>query len=49
MIPNTVAAVDDDKVSTIVKLIEVLEDNDDVQKVYTNMDASSEALEAAMG
>ncbi len=49
MIPNTMSAVDEDKISTIVKLIDVLEDNDDVQKVYTNMDASAEALERAMG
>jgi len=49
MVPNALSEVDEDTIPAIIKLIEVLEDNDDVQKVYTNMDASAEALERAMG
>jgi len=48
MIPGTLTEVTGDAVAKAVRLIDALEDNDDVQKVYTNMDASAEALEAAM-
>ena len=40
---------DEEKVRTILKLIDVLEDNDDVQTVSTNLDASDEVLEKVMG
>lgn len=48
MIPNLMTVAHGDDVARVVKLIDALEDNDDVQKVYTNLDASDEALEAAM-
>ncbi len=49
MAPQTLTEITGDAVAKAVKLIEALEDNDDIQKVYTNLDASSEALEAALG
>lgn len=36
-IPNTSVDLDDDGFKNVMKLIEVLEDNDDVQKVYHNL------------
>lgn len=49
MIPNTTTMVTGDDVASVIKLIDALEDHDDVQKVYTNLDASPEELAAAMG
>lgn len=48
MIPGTLTEVAGDNVAKAVRLIEALEDNDDVQKVYTNMDAAAADLEAAL-
>ncbi len=48
MIPNVLTEAHGPDVARVVKLIDALEDNDDVQKVYTNLEASSEALDAAM-
>jgi len=36
-------------VGAVMRLVDALEDNDDVQKVYTNMEASAEDFEAAEG
>lgn len=49
MIPNTTTMVTGNDVASVIKLIDALEDHDDVQKVYTNLDASPEELAAAMG
>lgn len=50
MIPkNTVEVTEEKPARGLLKLLESLEDHDDVQKVYTNMDASAEDLAAAMG
>lgn len=43
--PNVMAAVDEEQAKTIMKLIDVLEDNDDVQDVYTNFEVSDEIME----
>lgn len=48
MIPGTLTELAGDSLAKCVKMIEALEDNDDVQKVYSNLDASAEALEDAM-
>jgi YebC/PmpR family DNA-binding regulatory protein len=48
MLPTMHTELAGDALAKCVKLIESLEDNDDVQKVYSNLDASAEALEAAM-
>lgn len=49
MLPGTLTELSGENLAKCIKLIEALEDNDDVQKVYTNLDASAEALEKAMG
>ncbi len=49
MLPNTTTPVEGADVAKVMKLIDAIEDNDDVQKVYTNMEASAEDMEAAAG
>jgi len=46
MRPETQAPVDIDAAETLLKLLDMLEDLDDVQQVYTNADIPDEALEA---
>ncbi len=46
--PNVMANVDEETAKTILKLVEMLEDNDDVQEVFTNFEASDEILERLM-
>ena len=43
-VPSASVEVDGDTVSRIYRLIEALEDSDDVQNVYANFDASDEVL-----
>ena len=45
-IPNTTVALDDDSFSKIMKMIDALEDDDDVQKVYHNIEATDEQMES---
>jgi YebC/PmpR family DNA-binding regulatory protein len=50
MIPKVTVAVDDEaKARQVMRLIDALEDNDDVQDVYANFDISEEVLEAVAG
>ena len=42
--PKTMAPVDDDTAEVLVKLLEALEDSDDVQNVYANFELSDEAM-----
>ena len=49
MIPTTTIALDADKTVSILRLMERLEDMDDVQKVYTNVEISEEAVAAFAG
>jgi YebC/PmpR family DNA-binding regulatory protein len=44
-IPNTLVTLDDESFGKVMKLIEALEDNDDVQKVFHNMDITEEQME----
>lgn len=44
-IPNTLVTLENEAFSKVMKLIEVLEDNDDVQKVFHNMDVTEAQLE----
>ena len=47
MLPNLTAPVDDASVArSVLKFVAALEDNDDVQDVYTNMDMTDEVMEA---
>lgn len=43
--PNIMAQVDEEQASSILKLIDSLEDNDDVQSVTTNFEVSDEIME----
>ncbi len=42
--PQTMTELDEDKASTMLKLISALEDDDDVQNVYSNFEVSDEVL-----
>lgn len=44
---NLVPLASEDELRKVLRLIDVLEDNDDVQNVWANFDASDEVLEAA--
>ena len=44
--PETTVALDEDKARSVLKLIDVLEENDDVQSVYANFDLSDEVAQA---
>ena len=43
--PNTMTPVTGETVKSLMKLLDVLEDNDDVQNVFGNYDISDEDLE----
>src|SRR5262249_45370289 len=42
--PKKKKPIDEEKAAKVVKIIDVLEDNDDVQTVYTNFEVSEEIL-----
>jgi len=48
-VAKNLCAVDEDKAATLMKLIDALEDNDDVQFVTTNADISDEEMEKLAG
>jgi YebC/PmpR family DNA-binding regulatory protein len=43
--PQTMASLDEDNAATLVKLLSILDDDDDVQSVYSNFDISDEVME----
>ncbi len=43
-VPNTMTELNESQASSVMKLIDILEDNDDVQKVFTNADISDEIV-----
>ena len=47
--PQTTTALDEDKAATMVKLIGALDDDDDVQAVYSNFEVSDEVHGEADG
>ena len=49
MVPKNMTAVDADGGRAVVKLIEALEDHDDVQNVYTNADIPEEVMKELAG
>lgn len=49
MIPKTTLEVDGKTLTQVLKLMEALEDLDDVQDLYSNVEISDEAMAAAMG
>jgi YebC/PmpR family DNA-binding regulatory protein len=48
-LPNIMSEINEDQASTMMKLIDALEDDDDVQVVTSNMDVSDEIMEKLMG
>ncbi|MGH1455332.1 MAG: YebC/PmpR family DNA-binding transcriptional regulator [Alphaproteobacteria bacterium] len=46
--PNVTTEVDEEQAATILKLIDLLEDDDDVQNVTTNFEVSDEIMEKLM-
>lgn len=44
--PQTTTELDEDKARSVLKLIDTLEDDDDVQNVYANFEVSDEIMEA---
>lgn len=46
--PNVSSPVDEDQARSVIQLIDALEDNDDVQTVTSNFDASDEIMEKIM-
>ena len=50
LVPKTTVAVEDEaKARQVMRLIDALEDNDDVQDVYANFDIPEQVLEAVAG
>ncbi len=49
MIPQNLNPVEGKQAESLMKMIDVLEDNDDVQNVYANFDISDEEMEKIMG
>lgn len=47
--PQTMAPVDEEKATSLLKFIDVLEDNDDVQSVFANFEISDEVMEKLAG
>jgi YebC/PmpR family DNA-binding regulatory protein len=47
--PSSVVPVDEAQAGTLLRLIEALEDNDDVEAVYANFDAPADVLERIAG
>ncbi|MEQ8189179.1 MAG: YebC/PmpR family DNA-binding transcriptional regulator [Candidatus Eremiobacterota bacterium] len=45
MLPKTTVSLDEDGAKKVLKLIDLLEDYDDVQEVYSNFDISDEIME----
>ena len=44
-LPQTQTALDEDKAATMLKLLDLLEEDDDVQNVYSNFEVSDDMLE----
>jgi YebC/PmpR family DNA-binding regulatory protein len=49
MVPKTTVAPTEGEARQVLRLVDALEDNDDVQDVYANFDISDEVLEAVAG
>jgi YebC/PmpR family DNA-binding regulatory protein len=49
LLPTTTVALDDERATQVLKLVDRLEELDDVQRVYTNVEFQDSVLEAAAG
>ena len=45
MVPKTTVSVAGEKATQVLKLMEAIEDHDDVQRVYANFDIPQEVLD----
>ncbi|MDD2705707.1 MAG: YebC/PmpR family DNA-binding transcriptional regulator, partial [Acidocella sp.] len=43
--PNMTVALDEEKAASVLKLLDVLEDDDDVQNVYANFEISEDVMQ----
>ena len=44
-VPQNLQPINEEQAEKILKFIDILEDNDDVQTVYTNLDVSEEVMD----
>ena len=49
MIPQNTSSVEGKQAESLMKMIDVLEDNDDVQNVHANFDITDDEMERIMG
>ena len=49
MIPQNMTPVEGKQAESLMKMIDILEDNDDVQNVHANFDISEEEIGRIMG
>ena len=49
LIPQTMTAVSGNQAESLMKMIDVLEDNDDVQNIHANFDIDDDEMERLMG
>ena len=49
MIPQTYTKLEGQQANTMIRLLEALEDSDDVQHVYSNFDIDQKQLEEVAG
>ena len=49
MIPKNTVALDESDARKTLRLLDALEDNDDVQEVYANFDIPDDVMEALAG
>ena len=49
MLPKTTIEVEANVIKSVLALMEALEDNDDVQDVFSNVEITDEAMAAVMG
>jgi YebC/PmpR family DNA-binding regulatory protein len=49
MLPKTTVQLEENDARKTLKIVDALEDSDDVQEVFANFDISDEVLEAVMG
>jgi len=47
--PTTLVTLDEDRAGSLLKLLDVLEDNDDVQNVYANFDIPDAVMQKLSG
>ena len=45
MVPSTTVDLDEDKARDVLKLVDILDDNDDVQNVFANFEVSEAVMQ----